>query len=124
MEAGVDCIEHGGLLDQPTAEHMAKNGIFLVSTLGESWLMAERGVEFGRPAWLVEESKGHLDARMGHFMHAVKAGVKIAAGTDVLGDMYTEMKLLMKGGMTAMQAIEARRGWAPKSCGEPTSSVP
>jgi imidazolonepropionase-like amidohydrolase len=107
IEAGVDCIEHGGLLDQPTAEFMAKKGIFLVSTLGESWLMAERGIEMGRPAWLVEESKGHLDARMDHFVPAVKAGVKVGAGTDVLGDMYTEMMLLMKAGMTAMQAIEA-----------------
>jgi len=28
-------------------------------------------------------------------------------GTDVLGDMYTEMMLLMKAGVSAMQAIES-----------------
>ena len=95
------------LIDQASAELMAKKGVFLVSTLGESWLMAERGLEMGRPAWLVEISKGHLDERLAHFAVPVKAGVKIGCGTDVLGDMYTEMMLMMKGGMSAMQVIES-----------------
>jgi imidazolonepropionase-like amidohydrolase len=108
IEAGVDCIEHGGLLDQATAEFMVQKGTYLCSTLGEGYLLAERGLEMGRPAWLVEISKGRVQE--GHFQRmniAIKAGVKIGAGTDVLGDMYTEMMLLMKAGMSAMQAIEA-----------------
>lgn len=107
MEAGVDCIEHAGLLDQPTAELMAAKGIYLVPTLGESWVMAERGLELGRPKWLVDASKGHLDKRMDHFRHAVRAGVKCGAGTDVIGDLATEMALMMQGGMTAMGVIES-----------------
>jgi imidazolonepropionase-like amidohydrolase len=107
MEAEVDCIEHAGLLDAATAELMAAKGIYLVPTLGESWVMAERGLELGRPKWLVEASKGHLDKRMDHFRHAVRAGIKCGAGTDVIGDLATEMTLMMQGGMTAMGVIES-----------------
>lgn len=107
IEAGVDCIEHGGLIDQASAELMVKKGIYLCSTLGESFIMAERGLELGRPAWLVEVSKGpHLEERLQRMDIPIKAGVKIGAGTDVLGDMYTEMMLLMKAGMPAMRVIE------------------
>ena len=107
IEAGVDCIEHAALIDQETAELMATRGIFLVSTLGESWVMAERGLELGRPRWLVEASRAHQGERMEHFRTAVRAGIKMGAGTDVIGDMATEMMLMMEGGLSAMQVLQA-----------------
>ncbi len=107
IQAGVDCIEHAGLLDAATAELMARKGVYLVPTLGESWVMAERGLELGRPKWLVEASKEHLETRMAHFRHAVRAGIKCGVGTDVIGDLATEMLLMMQGGMTAIGVIEA-----------------
>jgi imidazolonepropionase-like amidohydrolase len=107
IEAGVDCIEHGALLDKETAELMASEGIFLVPTLAESWEMAEHGLELGRPAWLVEASKAELDSRLERFTRAVDAGVKIAMGTDVAGSPAREIELMAKGGLSPMEAIVA-----------------
>ena len=44
---------------------------------------------------------------MERFRYAVRAGVKIGAGTDVIADLFDELQMLTWGGMTAMQAIEA-----------------
>jgi imidazolonepropionase-like amidohydrolase len=107
MAAGVDCIEHAGLLDRETAELMADIGVYLVPTLGESWVIASRGLELGRPAWLVESSRGHLDSRMATFRKAVRAGIKMGVGTDVVGSMALEMELMQQGGMSAMDVIVA-----------------
>jgi imidazolonepropionase-like amidohydrolase len=107
MAAGVDCIEHAGLLDRETAELMADKGIYLVPTLGESWVIASRGLELGRPAWLVESSRGHLDSRMATFRKAVQAGIMMGVGTDVVGSMALEMELMQQGGMSAMDVVVA-----------------
>jgi len=107
IAAGVDCIEHAALLDQETAELMAREGIYLVPTLGESWEIAYRGEELGRPAWLIESSKKHLDFRMETYELAVQAGVKMAVGTDVAGSMALEMALMQQGGLSAMEVLVA-----------------
>ena len=107
IAAGVDCIEHGALMDKETAELMARKGIYLVPTLGESWEIAYRGVELGRPAWLIEACRQHLESRMETFELAVQAGVKMAVGTDVAGSMALEMELMQKGGLSAMEVLVA-----------------
>jgi imidazolonepropionase-like amidohydrolase len=105
VAAGVDCIEHGGLMDKETADLLAREGIYLVPTLGESWEIAYRGEELGRPAWLIESCKSHLDSRMKAFEMPVKIGVKMAVGTDVAGSMALEMGLMQKGGLSAMEVL-------------------
>jgi imidazolonepropionase-like amidohydrolase len=105
IEAGVDCIEHGGLLDDETAELMASKGIFLVPTLSASLVTAEHGLEMGRSKWLVDVCKESADSRMENYRKAVRAGVKIVAGVDSVGDVPGELEFLMQGGLTAMEAI-------------------
>ncbi len=107
IEAGADCIEHGGLLDQPTAELMAKKGIYLVPTLGQSYVTGQRGAALGRPQWLEDRSREGWAGRLERFGYAVKAGVKIGAGTDVIADLFDELEMLVWGGLSNMQAIEA-----------------
>jgi imidazolonepropionase-like amidohydrolase len=107
MAAGVDCIEHGGLMDRGTAELMAQEGIFLVPTLAEGWVMAHRGLELGRPAWLVESSRERRESRRKRFGLAAQAGVKMAVGTDVAGSMAKEMELMQEGGLGAMEVLVA-----------------
>jgi imidazolonepropionase-like amidohydrolase len=85
---------------------MAEKGIYLVPTLSESWIIGYRGHEVGRPQWLIDASKGHLAERMGHFKHAVRAGVKMAVGTDVIGEMVDEMRLMAAGGLSNMEVIQ------------------
>lgn len=107
IEAGVDCIEHGALLDERTADLMASKGVFLDPTLSALRITAERGLEMGRPRWLVEISKEKIAHQMDTFRKAVKAGVKIVTGVDSIGEMVLELQLLMEGGLSAMEAILA-----------------
>jgi imidazolonepropionase-like amidohydrolase len=107
VEAGVDCIEHGALLDQPSAELMAKNGTYLVPTIGETIVLAERGETLGKPDWLIAKCKAESASRMESFRFAVDAGVKIAGGTDTCDSMADEVELMIRGGMSPMQAIVA-----------------
>jgi imidazolonepropionase-like amidohydrolase len=107
IAAGVDCIEHGGLMDRETAELMAREGVFLVPTLAEGWVIAERGLELGRPAWLVESCRERLESRIKKFGLAAQAGVKMTVGTDVAGSMAQEMELMQEGGLSAMEVLVA-----------------
>lgn len=107
VEAGVDCIEHAGLVDRPTAELLAERGIPVIPTLAESWVIAERGEALGRPRWLIEEARAHLDERMERFGHLVRAGVRLGCGTDVAPSMWEEMFLMYRGGLSAMRVIQA-----------------
>jgi imidazolonepropionase-like amidohydrolase len=107
VEAGVDCIEHAALVDPETAEFLADREIPVVPTLGEHFLMAEVGLEHGRPRWLVELSRSTLKEVMEHYKHLVKARVRLGVGTDVLGEMVREMELMAEGGLTPLQVIRA-----------------
>lgn len=107
IEAGVDCVEHGALLDHPTAELMAKEGVFLVPTLSALQITAEKGTQMGRPSWLVAKSREQAGAPANGFRYALQAGVRIAAGVDSIGEMQREMELMVDNGFTAMQAIVA-----------------
>jgi imidazolonepropionase-like amidohydrolase len=86
---------------------MARKGVYLVPTLGQSYVTGQRGAELGRPQWLQDISRAGWPARLERFGYAVKAGVKIGAGTDVIADMFDELEMLVWGGLTTMQAIEA-----------------
>ncbi len=117
VEAGVDCVEHGALMDETTAELMARKGIWLVPTLGESWVTATRGQEYGLPQWLVELSRSKLPDRKRALGYAVKAGVKMGFGTDVLPSMVEEMQLMEEYGLPPMQVIVAATRNAAHLCG-------
>jgi imidazolonepropionase-like amidohydrolase len=125
LEAGVDCIEHAALVDAATAELLAERGVPVVPTLGESWVIAQRGEEFGRPAWLVEVCKNELGERMERFGHLVDAGVRMAVGTDVIGTMAEEMQLMVEGGLTPMEVVVAatRNGAEVCALGEETGTL-
>lgn len=118
VEAGVDCIEHGTLLDQATAELLARKGVALVPTLGESWVIGERGEEHGRPHWLIEMARARLEDVRRSFGYAVEAGVKIVVGTDTSDTMAEEMQLMVeKGGMSPMKVLVAATRDAAEVCG-------
>lgn len=116
IEAGADCIEHGGLIDQPTAELMAKKGIWLVPTLGEGWMVANHGKELGQPDWLIQAVKETGPDRRKRFGYALKAGVKMALGTDVWPSTATEMKLMQERGMAPMDVIVAATNHGAQVC--------
>lgn len=117
IEAGTDCIEHAALVDQPTAELIAEKGVYVVPTLVEHWDMADHGLEWGRPQWLVEHSREGLAERLEIYSHLVEAGCNLAVGTDVLGTVAREMELMVEGGLTPSQVITAATRNGAEVCG-------
>ncbi len=107
VEAGVDSIEHGDYIAEEDLKTMAARGIYYVPTIFVGEYVAEGRARDGAPVWL-KLLKVHEDT----FRRAMKAGVKIAFGTDAGGfdwkiDPAKEFAYMVKFGMTPAQAIKS-----------------
>ncbi|MEQ6961416.1 amidohydrolase family protein [Staphylococcus arlettae] len=121
IAAGIHSIEHGIYLDDEAIEKMKAQGIFLVPTLLAPVSVIEFADELGMSESSVEKSKEVLEAHTTSFTKAVKAGVKIAMGTDAgvfkHGTNLRELELMVEYGMTPMQAIVASTKTAAECLG-------
>lgn len=114
LRAGIDCIEHGMFIDDEALDFMKAHDIPYVPTLVAPWICAMVGEERGLSKEAVEKTKSAIGRHMESFKKAVAKGVKIAMGTDAgtpfceHGKAYVgELKLMVEGGFTPMQAIVA-----------------
>jgi imidazolonepropionase-like amidohydrolase len=85
VEGGVRTIEHGNLLDAPTAELMAQRGVFLVPTLVTYQTLRDLGREAGLPEVSIRKTGAVLEAGLQSLEIAQAAGVEMGFGTDLLG---------------------------------------
>ena len=86
VRGGVHSIEHGNLIDAPTAEQMAAAGAVLVPTLVTYQAMADVGAALGLPAANLAKNQLVLDAGLGSLEIASTAGVELGFGTDLIGE--------------------------------------
>ncbi len=109
--AGVDSIEHGSLIDDEGIRLMKARGTFLVSDIYDDDYILAEGPRLGlEPAQLQKERQlGQL--QRDNFAKAVKAGVRVAFGTDASvyphGDNARQFFYMVKYGLTPVQAIRA-----------------
>ncbi len=107
LDGGCDSIEHGLVLTDAQIAQMLKQG---------TWLCATLSVYYGD--WAPADTpEGQRDRKRASdhaesFRKAVKAGVKIAFGTDMGGIPWTEpiaqeFPRMVEFGMTPMQAIQS-----------------
>ncbi|MBI4278859.1 MAG: amidohydrolase family protein [Armatimonadetes bacterium] len=84
LEAGFDCLEHGGDYDDQVIGLMVERGVRLVPTVSPLQLQARRGLEWGMEPEAVERRRRTLanPVRLRGVARAKKAGVKLAFGTD------------------------------------------
>lgn len=87
VRAGVRTIEHGNLLDAPTAALMAEHGAALIPTLAAYDAMARRGEEAGLSPDGMAKNLEVLDAGKHAIGIARDAGVAIGFGTDLMGSL-------------------------------------
>ncbi len=87
---GVRSIEHGNLLDAPTAALMAERGAFLVPTLVTYDAMERRGAELGLAPVAQAKNREVLEAGRTAIGLAREAGVRIGFGTDLMGALDDE----------------------------------
>jgi imidazolonepropionase-like amidohydrolase len=111
VRAGVRSIEHGSLMDDESIDLMAERGTFLVADIYNGDWIAETG---RREHWSensLRKNDETTQAQRDGFEKAVKAGVKIAYGTDsgVYPHAFAgrQMAKMVKHGMTPMQAIQS-----------------
>jgi imidazolonepropionase-like amidohydrolase len=107
VEAGIDCIEHGFLIDDDAIEAMVKAGTFLVSTTA---LADYLDVSSAAPAVQAKAAEMFPRARTA-VKAAADAGVKVAVGTDAPaiphGKNATELVALVQRGLTPAAVLRA-----------------
>jgi imidazolonepropionase-like amidohydrolase len=90
VEAGVRTIEHGNLIDRPTAELMVERGAFLVPTLVTYFAIDELGRALGFPEVSQRKVKHVLEAGLASLEIAREAGLALGFGTDLLGETHDQ----------------------------------
>jgi len=88
--AGVRTIEHGNLIDAPSAKLMAKKGMFLIANLVAYYAMKERAAEFGMNADMLEKNDLVIDGALRSLEICKAAGVPVAYGSDLLGELQVD----------------------------------
>jgi imidazolonepropionase-like amidohydrolase len=107
VEAGVDSIEHGDYIADEDLRTMVQKGIYYVPTIFVGEYVAEGRAQAGAPVW-----RDMLAIHENTFRRALKAGVRIAFGTDIGGfdwhiNPAREFALMVKYGMTPEQALRS-----------------
>ncbi|MCA6123536.1 amidohydrolase family protein [Bradyrhizobium sp. WSM 1704] len=85
VRCGVRTIEHGNLVDLPTARLMAEQGAYAVPTLVTYEALASEGAQYGLPAASVAKIADVRDAGLRSLAIYREAGVKMGYGSDLLG---------------------------------------
>jgi imidazolonepropionase-like amidohydrolase len=88
VRCGVRTIEHGNLIDEPTAALMAEHGVYAVPTLVTYKALVEQGPALGLPAASVAKAQGVYEQGLASLEILQRAGVKIGFGTDLLGSTH------------------------------------
>jgi imidazolonepropionase-like amidohydrolase len=89
VNAGVRSIEHGNLIDDASARLMAERGCYLVPTLVTYDQIAEFGKTLGFPEESLRKLQDVLHAGGAAIEIALRAGVKVGFGTDLLGETHS-----------------------------------
>jgi imidazolonepropionase-like amidohydrolase len=111
VRAGVRSVEHGSLMDDEAIDLMASHGTYLVADIYAGDWIAEEGARGGWSADVLRKNEETTDVQRDGFRKAVKAGVKIAYGTD--SGVYPhawvgrQFAYMVRYGMTPMEAIRS-----------------
>jgi len=123
VRAGVRSIEHGSLMDDECIDMMAASGTYLVADVYFGDWIEEEGTRAGWSKDVLRKNRETTDAQRQGFEKAVKAGVKLAYGTDSGGYPHAwvgkQFAYQVRYGQTPMQAIQTATtnaadllGWA------------
>jgi imidazolonepropionase-like amidohydrolase len=111
VRAGVRTIEHGSYLDDEGIALMKKHGTWLVADIYNGDYIDETGRREGWPESYLRKNRETTEIQRQAFAKAVKAGVRVAFGTDAMvyphGQNARQFAYMVKYGLTPMQAIRA-----------------
>lgn len=111
IRAGVRSIEHGCLIDDETIDLMLERGTYLVCDMFDGDWMLQEGPRLGYSDEVMRKTEMTNDAQRENFSKAVKAGVRIAFGTDSgiypHGMNARNLAFHVRFGQTPMEAIRS-----------------
>jgi imidazolonepropionase-like amidohydrolase len=111
VAAGVDSIEHGSLIDDEGIAMMVRRGTWLVADIYNDDYILGRAREFKIPEEFIEKERTLGQLQRDNFARAVKAGVKVAFGTDAgvypHGENARQFAYMVKYGLSPARAIRS-----------------
>jgi imidazolonepropionase-like amidohydrolase len=110
LRAGVDCIEHGVLIDDEAIAMMKQRGVPLVPTIYVLDYIIEQGEKTGIPADRIAKAKSLQAERDRALRAAFASGITIAFGSDTIFPHETanrEFARMVRLGLSPMGAIKA-----------------
>jgi imidazolonepropionase-like amidohydrolase len=110
LRAGVDCIEHGVLIDAEAIAMMKERGVPLVPTVYVLDYIIEEGEKTGIPADRIAKARALQKERDGAIRAAFASGITIAFGSDTIFPHETanrEFARMVRLGLSPMGAIKA-----------------
>jgi imidazolonepropionase-like amidohydrolase len=111
IRAGARSIEHASLIDDEGIALAKAKGVWLVMDVFNGDYIEEVGTREGWPADYLRKNRETTDAQRAGFARALKAGVRIAYGTDAgvypHGRNARQFAYMVANGMTPIQAIRS-----------------
>jgi imidazolonepropionase-like amidohydrolase len=121
VRAGVRSIEHGSLMDDEAIEMMAAQGTYLVADIYLGDWIEEEGRRAGWSPDVLRKNEETTEAQRQGFTKAVKAGVKLAYGTDSGGYPHAwvgkQFAYMVRHGMTPTESIRSATSVAAELLG-------
>lgn len=124
LNAGIDSIEHGTLLDEECIDLMKRRGVYLVPTLSAPTCIIAHLEDGHQPKYVADKARALNDVMLANLRRAFDGGVRVAGGSDA-GTPYNyhedyaqEVELMWALlGMTPQQALHAATSVAAELIG-------
>lgn len=114
LDGGIDIIEHGYGIEEDTRKRLVDENALVVSTIAQLYFHEQAAEPFHYPGWLQDVFQTHIDRMRRDFELSLRAGVRYALGTDLIGFPThpqnagaKEFELAVEWGMDTRQALVA-----------------
>lgn len=119
VDKGVDCIEHGFILDEESVQLMARHGTYFTPTVTATQATHQDYLDWGWNEFMIENGQAMREAHLRSVQMAHSSGIRICAGQDcrALPTVVDEMVLLAQCGLSTHESLIAGTSRIAELCG-------